>query len=423
VINSLPVTRALTEEVASWSRQLAFLTARLSLAAQLDATTPATVRQALAEACAWLLAANSALGAVPDDHPASAPDTRLLHAIPVNSAPPRPLHNAQDTDYAAAIPINAARLRVITQNTAGQAAWSPAMTAEKWQWTAKGAAIMSHISEQLLRSLAERSDLFADPPTAAARLQTAADSAASACARWRQVAAAWNKITTETKDLTAPGIADTSDLLLGLGRLAFTDPQWTPARSRRATLRDPAELAPDAAQAIVVLSVIHHVAHTLNHIASTDLQAVDTAARAQRLYMPTRALPEYFDIPYKHGHAALADIATLLDNYQEASNASDHASLTLDALAVTMDTPSQFLALESRNPPRIRQHRTPRALRRSREADCDDPRRPGPHRIISSRPGRASGTRAPRRNERAPTRQSDRRRSAQTDGRSCRKQP
>jgi hypothetical protein len=47
----------------------------------------------------------------------------------------------------------------------------------------------------------------------------AADSTASACARWREVAAAWKEITTETRGLTAPTVPDTRDLIVRLGRL------------------------------------------------------------------------------------------------------------------------------------------------------------------------------------------------------------
>jgi hypothetical protein len=42
------------------------------------------------------------------------------------------------------------------------------------------------------------------------------------------VASAWNDISTETRGLTGPGIPDTGDLIVRLGRLAFASPQWTP---------------------------------------------------------------------------------------------------------------------------------------------------------------------------------------------------
>jgi hypothetical protein len=55
------VSRALLEEMASWSQQLAFLAARLSLVSPTEAALPVPVQHALAGACHWLLTASGAL--------------------------------------------------------------------------------------------------------------------------------------------------------------------------------------------------------------------------------------------------------------------------------------------------------------------------------------------------------------------------
>jgi hypothetical protein len=332
--------------VARWSQHLALITARLSVAAQLDAAIPAPVSQRLAAACPLMLTASTTITAAQREYPATLPDVELLNAVPVNRIPqPRPpSDNETAAGLAEGIAISAARLHAVAPATAEQAAWDLEMTAESWRWTATGAAIICDVSQLMLTSLAERTVLFTGTPAVAPQLRAAANSAASACARWREVRAAWQDITTETRGLTAPTIPDTRDLIVRLGRLAFTEPRWTPARARRAPLRDPADLAPDPAQAAVITGAIHHAAGTLAFIAGTDLSAVVAAHRAGRLYMPTCKLPDYYDVPHRHGQAAPSKIAALLDAYQEASAASSHAVTELDPLAVAMNAPSQILA-------------------------------------------------------------------------------
>lgn len=264
VITSVPVARALLAEVASWSRQLAFVTGWLSLASAPDPAIPDPARQGLAGAYHWLLTSCAAITAGQRDDPATAADTELMRAIPVSIPPERQPPQDLETvgELAGGVAISAARLRTIAQAAPEEAAWSMVMTAESWRWTATGAAVICHISELTLRSLAEHPGLAAGTSEAGPQPGSAAEAAADACARWREVAAAWSQKTTGTRGLTAPGIADTGDLLVRLGRLAFTDPQWTPVRSRRASLRDQTDLAPDTAQAAVVVGAVHHAADT-----------------------------------------------------------------------------------------------------------------------------------------------------------------
>ena len=346
VIGSGPVSRALAAEVALCSKPLTLLTAWLSVAAQADAATPAPIRQGLAAASPLLLTATTTLTAAQHQHPATALDAELLRSIPVHHLPPPrpPRDNETVTDLAAGIAVSAARLHALHPATVGQAAWAPELTAESWRWTATGAAIICDISQLMLASLTHRASLFDDTPAVTAQLRAAADSTASACTRWRAVRAAWQDITTDTGGLTAAVIPDTRDLIVRLGRLAFNQPRWTPVRARRAPPRDPADLAPDPAQAAAVTAAIHHAADTLAAMADTDLRAVQQARSADRLYMPTRKLPDYYNVPYRHWKAPASDIDALLDAYQAASAATSRAVTDLDALAVTMNAPSRILA-------------------------------------------------------------------------------
>jgi hypothetical protein len=300
----------------------------------------------LTGACHWLLAASTAIAAAQRHDPPTAADTELLHAIPVNAAPQRqPPQDAETgAELAGQVAVSTARLRVLTYETAHQAAWSPAMTAESWRWTAIGAAVSCHLSQLMLTSLAEQVGLDAGTSEAAAQLRLAAEMSADACARWRAVVTAWSEMTTETKGLTGPGVGDVGDLVVRLGRLAFTDPQWTPARARRTSLRDPAGLAPGPAQFTAVLAAVHHAADALARMGEADRRAVDVAVRSSRIHLPTRALPEYYDVPYRFAYATPAGTAALLDAYQAATQASDLTVTALDAVAVTLNAPSRTLA-------------------------------------------------------------------------------
>lgn len=345
VITSGPVTRALAAEVASWSRQLAVLMTRLSQAAGTSAAVPATARPALASGCQWLLTASAALTAGQRKAPATAADTALLNAIPARAVMPRrpPGDGESGSELAAEVATSALRLRVLVWGTADEAAWSTAMTAESWRWTATGAAVTCHVSQLLLESLASRPGLFAGMPHVALQLRAAGESAAHACARWREAASAWDMITTETRGLTAPDIPDLSDLVVRLGRLAFTNPGWTPARARHSPLHDPASLVPGPAQFTEIVSAVHHAVSAVASAAATDGRAVDIAVQAGRLHVPTRTLPGGYDVPRKFGNAVPATTDALINAYQAAAAASELAVADLDRLAVTVGAASRIL--------------------------------------------------------------------------------
>jgi hypothetical protein len=353
LIISAPVSRALAQEAGRWSWQLGRLAARLSLAAGADARIPVPVRQGLADASTWLLTASAVIAEAQRGSPATAADAKLLHAIPAAVAPRRQLPAAQAAaGLAVGVAVSAARLRAVARATTRQTSSPPEMTSESWRWTATGAAVICHVTELTLTALAEpgsgiggaRRATAAAGAAVAAQLGAAAEAAARACACWREAVTAWDEMTTETQGLTAPGVIDTGELVVQVGRLAFTDPQWTPGRARRCALRDPADLAPDAAQAAVIVGAVHDAADALACAAGADLAAVSTAIRASRIHVPTRTLPDSYDVPYRYGNATPATAAALLDVYQAACDAADALAAALDTVAVTLDSPSRALA-------------------------------------------------------------------------------
>ena len=346
VITSVPVGRAILVEVAGWSRQLAFLTARMSLASASDPGIPRRVHQGLADGSHGLLTACAAITAGECGSPATATDIELLHAIPVNVAPRRqqPRGAESSAGLSQGIAISAGRMRTIAWATQGEGAWSPAMTADSWQWAATGAAVICHVSGQLLGLLAEGPAQVAGVPGLASQLVAAAGSATYTCYRWRSVAAIWYPMTTETQGLTGPGLVDTSDLVLRLGRLAFRDAEWTPASSRSAPFRDQGELAADLSGLAEVVAAVHHAADALDCMGDADLRAVHAAIRAGRVHVLTRTLPAGYDVPRRYANVVAADASGLLAAYQAASDATATMVACLDELAVAMQAPSRVLS-------------------------------------------------------------------------------
>jgi hypothetical protein len=149
---------------------------------------------------------------------------------------------------------------------------------------------------------------------------------------------------TETKGLTAPTVPDAGDLLVRLGRLAFGDPAWTPSLGPQAPAQNLTDRSADGVRFVVAVEAMHHAADALARTGAADLRAVRTAVRASRLYVPTRTLPEEYDVPYKFGHAAPAQAASVVDAYQAAVETAVHMVEDLDALAVTLHSPSRILA-------------------------------------------------------------------------------
>jgi hypothetical protein len=390
VITSRPVTAAVLEEAGRWAQQLGVLTARLAAAAAVDRSVPVAVSQRLAEACRELLAAGVILAAGPAGAAAGA-DAELLHAIPIAFPPGRQPPDDTETaaELAAGIAVSAARLRVVTRAVVRTAVWSPAMSADSWRWTATGAAVVCNVSEIMLGRLAGEPDPAARGVAAATPdLVRAAEAAAGACDRWREVTAAWNGMTTDTRGLFSPVVADAGDLVVRMGRLAFADPGWTPARSRRAPLRGIADLAPDAGRAVAVVGAVHHAADALAGLALADLRAVGEAIRGNRVHVPTRTLYESDRVRYRYWTVPPARAEALREVYRGAVQASERLVAELDAVAVTMNAPSRILAaarVASRAEAEIRGAGRGASERRAEAARAWDaelelavPARPGP---------------------------------------------
>jgi len=380
VVTSLPVTRALAYEVARWAQQLAPFAAWLAGSATSyalrrapDQDAPAAVRDELASASQWLQVASAAVRPALDADPVRTTDTDLLDAIPAAAAPRRHRPDAAGesvTELCYGISISASRLRAAARGSQERARWSPGTTSGGWQWMAQAAAVTSHLSELALRSLSIRAGQLSGLPVTGAQLRDAADRMADMRAAWQQVDRTWDLLVTESRLLQTPAMTEASDLVLRLGRLVWDNPRWTPARSDRAPQRTPAALAPGAAAVNSVAAAAHQAVDALARVAMTDLEAVEAADRAGRLYVPTRSLSADYNVPRPFAPAPAARFRVLRDAYRAAVEASIEAAHVLDELTVAARGPSMALAL-ARAAASVQSHRRSRL-------DKDDPRDPLP---------------------------------------------
>jgi hypothetical protein len=355
VLTSLPVLRALTNEIGRWSRQLAPFAALLANSGTWhgppggsDRDASLTVRFEFISASQWLGCAGAAVHAALDTDPVQTSDTELLYAVPAammrRRQRPGPAPESV-ADLCDGIAVSASRLRSVMRDGGQRARWSPGVTSGGWQWMAQAAVVTCHLSELTLRSLATRASELADTPVSGSQLDEAADFMTGMRAAWQQVDRLWDGMITERRLLPTSAMTDASDLVLRLGRLVWDNPHWTPARAQRAPRRPPPSMAPGAADFRAVVAAAHQAIDALALVAKADGQAVESAAAAGRLYVPTRSLPEEYDVPRPFAPAPVTRCEVLHEAYGVAMDATIMAARALDELALTAGAPSKVLAL------------------------------------------------------------------------------
>jgi hypothetical protein len=345
VVTSEPVTRALLLELGLWARQTAELGARIALPGPAARHGTGAERHQLNTACQWLWMLDSAVRAAQHHQPVSAADVKLLHAIPASTLEPRRIPGSTETitSLCHGATSTAERIRHSATVNAVDATWSPALTADSLRHAATCSTVISHNCEILLRTLATRAGQHGSG--LAERLLGCADAAGVARTTWLHTARAWYRITTDTRGTIAPDAAETADLALWTGRLAYTDPAWIPALGPSHTPRTPQALAPRPHDLPAVVAAIHQATETLTQIAAADHGQIRAAAQAGRLLVPTRSLPDRFDIPHPFAPAPRDRVDALLNAYHHALTASAHATATVAEIATEVRAPSHILTL------------------------------------------------------------------------------
>jgi hypothetical protein len=346
VVTSAPVARALLLELGLWARRLAERGARTALPGPVARHGTGEERQRLNTACQWLWILDSAVQAVQRHQPVTAAEIRLLHAIPASTPATRCIPGGTETIttlcYGAI--TTAERIRHAATITAPDPTWSPALTADSLSHAATCSTVVSHNCEILLRILAARAGQHGSE-SVADRLIGCANATGQTRAAWLNAARAWRRITTDTRGTITPAAAETADLALWTGRLAYADPGWTPALGPSHATRTPEALASESGDLPAVVAAVHQAGETLTQIAAAGHSQIRAAAEAGRLLVPTRSLPDRFDIPHPFAPAPPERINALLDAYHHAGTASAQAAAHVAAIAADIRAPSHILTL------------------------------------------------------------------------------
>jgi hypothetical protein len=342
-ITSEPLNRALLAEIAALARPIARYGANVALAFVPGAPSRSEHRRALGAACDWLLVLAGSIDQASRRQPVSAADRELLAAIPVYAMPARPsLATAESVSgLYDGVTATAERLRHLAWQTAGQPPWSPRLTATSLRQAAEASTVTSHHCALLAKTLAASAHGIG--PVAKSDLWATATAAHQARGAWYQAARALRHITTDTHGHLSPAAAEARDLACWTGRLAYTDPAWTLASGPDHPARTPQDLAPlpdDLPQAV---AAVHHAADALAALADTEYDHLRGAIQARRILVPTRTLPDDYDIPRPYAPAPDQHTRTLLSHYRDACHASRDTAAMIGRAAQVTRAPSQAL--------------------------------------------------------------------------------
>jgi hypothetical protein len=341
VICSPQAEQALLAELAALARQIT--PPCIDLATSSGTPDTADARRGLHRACGWLQVLNACVQTAQRTDPVTAADRDLLHAIPVNAPIPRPILDGTEpiTGLYDAVITSADRARHAAWATSNQPAWSPHLTADSLRQVAATTTVTSHHCQILLRTLAARTT--DNSPGLTDRLLRAADAAGRARDNWLNLAQALNNIDTDTMRHLSPTNGEPADLALCTGRLAYADPTWTLSSGPGRQPRPPAGLAPHPADLPLALAAAHHACDAVTTLAYTQRERIRTAARAYRLLVPTRSLPDTMDIPRPYAPAPRDRVYELLSLCQDAAAPAAEASAHAGAAAAALRAPSYVL--------------------------------------------------------------------------------
>jgi hypothetical protein len=358
VIASAPVNRALLAALADHAAAAARQVQAVHLSSEIvgdRANNPAGelwrhVKRAARDLESFSMAVQAAQwqAPVPED------DMCLLMAIPLNSAPERKTPAASD-----AVPVLCAgtagaaqRVRHALRGGAEQARWAPDLTAESMRHTAASCVVTSFNCEIILRSLARQAGR-AGYRHLVPDLDDAAENTAAARHAWLAAARSWDDLTTESQGQLSQAAVEAGNLALWTGRLAYADPQWTPARGPAHALREPKSLAVDPSGFARVVAAIHYSADALHRVAAASQDQVLAASGAGRLYTPVRPGPgleyRFSRRPRQFARIPGARVEAVLAAYARSAQASQAAVHAAGRLAEATGAPSRVLAAAQRH--------------------------------------------------------------------------
>jgi hypothetical protein len=332
-VTSAPISCALLHHLGGWARQLAPHAGRAAALSR-GATSQDQLGLYSASRSLWIV--SWAIGTAQDHQPVPPDQLRLTAAIPVNEGPPACLPGKTEpaANLCAGVNSTAERLRRASTRTAR----SPVTSRDSFRHTAGCCAVTASNLRIILRTLGS------DDGLPGPSLMAVSDAADRARNTWLQVAEAWDHITTETRGVMDQTATEAAALALWTGRLAYASPDWTPALGPRHELRSLAELADSPEQVRHLIDAVHHSFHTLTEVAEAELNQARTAGTTGRLVVPTRSLPEDFDVPYRFAPAPATQCEPLLSSYQLAHQASREGTDAVAEVAAEIGGPSHILS-------------------------------------------------------------------------------
>jgi len=339
VVPSGPVACAILHEVGSWARQIAGHAYRLSG----TASCPAPERRTLSAVGKTLSQVSWAVGEAQERRPVRTGQLRLLHAIPVNAVPEPCLPASGDSvaNLNVGVISTTERLRVAARRASAEAPWSRQLTRETLRQTAGCCAISASNMQIMLTTLAsdhgEPRARFSDS------LAEAANAADRARAAWMTVTESWDSITTDARGATGSAGTEAAALALWTGRLAYANPDWTPDLGPLHSPRPAGEFAGDTDQLRCAVDAAHYVCHALAQVAEADRDNVRSASLTGRLIVPTRSLPDGYDVPYRFAPAPPSSTAPLLSSYDQALQTSTEATAAMAGVAADLQADSRVI--------------------------------------------------------------------------------
>jgi len=346
VITSQPVSRALLAEITSLSRQAAAVVAG---AVPEDRPWPAAEQgRRLHLACQWLALAGASDQPACQQDPVSGTERDLLYAIPGSALPRRRVPDGSELvpELCAAVITTSERVSHLAWAAAGEPPGSPAISVTSWRRIASAGTATSHHCNLLLAALAARAGQHrrGDARAIGEALERAAADARRSRASWLRAGLALSQVTTDVRWRASPAAAEATDLALWTGRLAYASPGWVPSRGPDHPARLPENLAPARADVPGLVAALHYTAEALERLAVSNQQQVRAAARAGRVFVPARSLPDGSATLGQFVPAPADHTVSLLAVCRRATKASTRTVSAVAGIAADVRAPSRVLA-------------------------------------------------------------------------------
>jgi hypothetical protein len=344
-ITSEAVTGALLAELARFARQAADQCSAVAVSPLAKVAGDRRVRRRLNAACQWLWALEASVRATQQRAPTGGAGLELLAAIPVNALPPRPVLRGEEpvVVLCEGATSSAERVRHLAWRAAGRATAPRNLTVASLRQVAENSTVTSHNCASLLDTLAARM-AQAGYGEIGEQLADAAQAAKGARGTWLSAARELTRVwTAATPGHVSAAAIEAAELTSWTGRLAYADPQWSLSDGPDRPLRPPETLA--AEELPQMTAAVHHACETLAEVASAEHDQIWAAATAGRILVPTRSLPDQYDIPYRFARAPRERVELLLERYADAAQASRQAADRVGKVAEIIRAPSRPLAL------------------------------------------------------------------------------